>query len=476
MASENSRFRSSRSPFLIVEALVFDGEEWRGHNDVLLDGGLISEVGTCGSIAGPPGTEVVRANGAALVPGLIDIHGMDRSAASISGRDAINLLSQGITTVVTGNCGVGVPEGSVPDLAINVAELAGHNGAPRGEGARNNGVEAWLREKLEAGSRGVSLGLMYEPGRSASSRELEAVANLVADCDGVLAVHIRDEGPGLIHSLEEVIAFRRSAQTLVMHLKACGEKNWPQIDRARDLLHKAGVGWTYYPYTDTNTRLSACVPFPFQGARALERMLDRPEVRNELEEHGLQTLARGGWDGVLVTHGPTSAIGRSVAQIARERDCPPATALVLLLSEDPNVRARFREVAQLDATRTTARDSVAIPGSDAYVFDSSNMSPEHPRSFGAMARSLCWARDGGYLEQFLRSASSRPADLYGLDRGRIEAGRPADLALIDLERIQDRATYDEPGIPASGILRVWVGGCVAFEEGLPSTELAGVVL
>jgi N-acyl-D-amino-acid deacylase len=467
---------AASAPSLIRGARVFDGQDWRGECDVLVDGGLVAEVSAVGAVSPPPDVVTVDGAGLVLAPGFIDIHGMDRGAAAMAGKDAVNYLSQGVTTVVVGNCGVGTPDGAAPDLAVNVVELAGHNAAHRAATHGDGNVLDWLRARLERGARGVSLGLMYEPGRSASAAELRAVADLVADQGGVLAVHMRDEGAGFVDSISEILAIRGRAAVVIMHLKACGEQNWPLLDRGRELLRREGVQWTYYPYTDPNTRLAAAVPFPFDSASSLREMLQEPSLYQRFRDSGLQTLARRGWDGVIITQGPEPLIGTSVGAVARSRAMEPESAVAALLSEDMNIRARFVEVADLAGLQVSARDELAMAASDAYLFDSSAMNPEHPRNFGAIARSLQWARDGGYIENFLSGVTSRAADLYSLPRGRIEVGATADLVLLDVPDVHDRASDELPGLTATGVSTVWITGRVVYADGMPAKLRSGSVL
>lgn len=460
---------------VIRGALLFDGEQWRGECDVMINAGSIVAIGPVDTIDARPDMFAVEASGAVLAPGFIDIHGMDRCAPAVAGKDAINFLSQGVTTLVIGNCGVGTPEGAAPDLAINIVELAGHNAARTAVPATVDAIR-WLRSHLERRARGVSLGLMYEPGRSVASTELAQIGQLVAEHQAVLAIHMRDEGPGLLSSIEEVLAIRGGARTVVMHLKACGERNWPQLEHGRDLLARETVRWTYYPYADTNTRLAAAVPFQFDSPSSLRRLLQDSELRARFREGGLQTLARRGWDGVVITDGPQSLVGRSISALALACEVAPEDAVAALLADDANVRVRFADVADLNGIRASAGHELAMAASDAYVFDSTAMNPEHPRSFGAIARSLRWAREGNYLDKFLRSVTSRAADLYTLPRGRISVGAAADLVLFDVADVEDKASYDEPALLAVGVRTVWVSGCVAYEGQRTTASRLGSVL
>lgn len=474
----------SDETLLLRNGRVHDGEGWLGLQDVVVRDGVIAEIRPPSDARPVSDPAEVDLSGFELVPGFVDIHGMDVNVAAVSGKDARNLLAQGVTTLVVGNCGVGEPTGGDHRLALNVVELAGHNGGRNLLSAQSQGpageieLLAWVDQKLTSGARGVSLGLMYEPGRSADLEELSRLASIVQDHDAVLAVHLRDEGAGLIDSIDEILSVRGTARTVVMHLKACGPQNWGLLDPARERLISAGVRWTYYPYTDTNTRLVAADPalIHLTDGEKRERFLRDQGGVERLRESGLQTLARDGWAGVIVTRGPEDWCGESVSDLAGARGLTVEQFVIEALAESPDIRVRFKDVAELDGLHLSARHPLSLAASDGYVQTAGAPPVEHPRSFGAIARAFAWARDDKRVDDFLASMTSGAADLFGIRRGRIKVGEVADLVAVDMHGLRDNATYDRPELLATGVSRVWVRGRAAFAGGTATADFSGQLL
>lgn len=447
-------------PFVLRAVRALTPIGWKSDLDVVVDrtSGTIIEIGP-GVGGGAAGVEVDT-----LVPGFIDVHSMEVGPQTVAGKDGSNLLAQGVTTIVTGNCGVGYPElKDVGDLPVNVLPLIGHNAVSARIGSTRTAAE--VIDAMTAGMRvgtGASLGLMYEPGRSASASELEDIAHLVAQRSGTLTVHMRDEAAGLRNSIEECIALAAYCTVVVMHLKACGHRHWNALPELRGMLEAAQIPFTYYPYTDTNTRLDACYPGD----------------RYRLEVDGLQNLARDGWSGVVLTGNcPDQLIGLSVNRIGLLRGMTDVQAFESILRDFPDARVRFIEVAEEAQLRESARSPLAMPASDAYVFSIADQIAEHPRNYGAIARSLRWAREGGYTDHVIRNLTALPASVYGISsRGSLEPGNRADLVALSVEDIDDLATYESPTRLAQGVSQVWIGGRLAFRHGEAVDPTLGVVL
>lgn len=475
---------------LLRGARLFDGRAEHNSCDVVISGGFIQQIAAAGEIDDIR-DHIVELDGLLLAPGFIDLQGMDRSPSSLCKKGAANLLCQGITTLMIGHCGVGEPwqrdDCASMDLPVNVLRLVGHNAlrnaalasGPTAESEITAAVLTAANDEMSSGAAGVSLGLMYEPGRSAPTREIRSLSEAVGDHGGILAAHIRDEGSGLLGALEEVCGLDVRARRLVVHLKACGEMNWPLLAEGRSLLDREGVSWSFYPYEDTNTTLKAVFPAPYGQMSDDERLallIADPAARLDTEERGLHGLARERWAGVLVTRGDNTMVGQSIATLARAVGTEPVVFAAELVRRVPETRVRFREVAELAALRDTARGGQGLVGSDSYALAASDIA-EHPRSYGAVARTLRWAREDGYFLKALERLTSTAAAWLRLhDRGWVRPGYRADLVALDPTTVSDRSTYDAPSVTAHGVEHVWINGKRAVSRAQPTGQLGGVLV
>ncbi|WP_425259249.1 N-acyl-D-amino-acid deacylase family protein [Rubrivivax sp. RP6-9] len=447
--------------------------------DVAIGGGRIVAVGDLGKRCA---ARIVDARGLTIAPGFIDAHAHDDAAAF----DAERLhpkLSQGVTTVIVGHCGLSAAPlvaSRVPaplDLlgdgafrharfadyldaldaaqpAVNVAALVGHTtlrvremtDLARPATARERRAMAHhVAEALDAGAFGVSTGVFYAPARAADTDEIVEVCAAMAGSSRVLSVHLRDEGDSVLSALDEAlgIGVRLQVRTVISHHKLTGARNH---GRSAETLHRLRLArlsqqvcQDCYPYAASSTVLDA----------------DR-----------LAIAAR-----VLVTHSAAEPgqAGRDLHDIARDWGLPPASAARRLAP----ARAIYFSMHEADVERILA-DSETMIGSDGLPWDP----VPHPRLWGSFARMLAWARSGGLpLETAVHRMSGLTAARWGLaDRGVVAPGAAADLVLFDADRIADRATYALPAQPAEGIFAVWVNGVLAWQGGSPTGLRAGTVL
>ncbi|MDJ0776505.1 MAG: D-aminoacylase [Gammaproteobacteria bacterium] len=419
----------------------------------------------------------VDARGLTLAPGFIDSHTHDDLEA-IENPQLACKLSQGVTTVVAGNCGISIapletgqrlppPFPLLGDPAAfrfptvrayraqlerarpatNLALLAGHSSLRLGvmpekldadadESQRRQMAER-LRAALQDGCIGLSTGLDYPPAAAASTAEVVDIARVLNEYEhAVFATHMRDEGDAVLEAVEETLAIGRRAQVpvIISHHKCAGPNNY---GRSRDTLARidaaraAGrpVGFDVYPYTASSTSL---LPRFVRDAESVLVAESRPHP-----EHNGKLLER------IITEWNCSL------EEACERLYPAA--------------AIYFQMADEDLERILAHPAGMI-GSDGIP----SMKKPHPRLWGTFPRVLGhYVREKQLfdLETAVHKMTGLAADRFGLrDRGRIRTGARADLVLFDAGRIIDRATFSDPTRVCDGIHGVWVNGQQAWND------------
>jgi N-acyl-D-amino-acid deacylase len=480
----------------IRDALVVDGTGEPGRVvDVHIEAGRIALVGP-----GKPGAREIVAAGRALAPGFVDVHAHD-DAALLSTPDMHFKLLQGVTSVVIGNCGFSLapvaaggtePPGNAslfPGFssrfveladyarafasarpAINAISLVGHN-AIRARVMGNDeraptaselaDMRGHLERALEQGACGFSTGLIYRPGRVATTEEIIEVGRPLAHFGALYTTHMRSEGNRLLESVDETLSVARAigCRAQISHHKAGGRQNWGKVaaSLARiDAANAAGADVTLdaYPY--------------IAGSGPMIEYFDLAQIDSALAE-AMQ---------IASCPGCPAYDGRRLTEIAASEQIELAELVKKVLTlpgAERTVVITFM-MAEEDV-ETNLRHPRVMVGSDGLP------NPEgrpHPRLYGTFPRLLGeYARRRGLLslEAAVRKISGLPCERFGLcSRGHIEAGFHADLVIFEPDVIVDRATYSDPKQPPAGIDLVLVNGVVACEGGQPSDAFAGTFL
>jgi N-acyl-D-amino-acid deacylase len=307
---------------LIVNGLVVDGTGAPARRAVIgIRDGKIAAV-TWPTFA--QADRLLDAEGMVVAPGLIDVHTHiegNVAGASKGPLPAPNFISQGITTIITGNCGRSATslakffrQLESQGVEINVASLVGHNTIRRqvlGEAGRAptpdelRKMADLIARAMQDGALGLSTGLEYTPGTFADAREVQALATVAAQYHGIYTTHMRDEGNGVINSIKEALDVGRQAHIPVeiSHLKWRGRINWGQAQRLIDLLRQAQreglqVRCDLYPYTASSTSLDLLIP---KGAREgginkLRERLNNPTQHRRIVESILEQMSNEGWN------------------------------------------------------------------------------------------------------------------------------------------------------------------------------------
>jgi N-acyl-D-amino-acid deacylase len=453
-------------------------------------------------------------------------------------RAAPNLVSQGITTVVVNQDGrspwpVAEQRALIEQQGIgpNTMLLVGHGTVRRrimGDDVRRAAradeiakMRALVRQALAEGGVGLSAGLEYDPGRWSTTDEVVELARELPAVNGVYISHERSEGsdplwyvpsqdgpvaPTLLDAVQETITIgeQTGARVVASHLKAKGEHYWGSSAAAISLIQRArdrGVDvWAdQYPYptsgTDGSTVLipawatrapGAGPPPPGSRATMLKRMLgDPPSARLIRSDIAHEIRRRGGAANIVVYDYPDKALyGKTLAEIASLWTLDPVETAIRIQLEglpDRNGGARMRgfSMAEQDMELIAKQPWVAT-STDAGIALPGDGPSTHARFYGSFTRKIRhYALDRGAitLEHAIRASTSLPARIMRLDdRGLIREGMAADIVVLDLARVRDKATFFEPHQHSEGIDHVLVNGVAVIDGGKLTNALAGRVL
>jgi len=415
--------------------------------DVGISGGRIAAIADLTSAAAAARLD---ASGCVVSPGFIDIHNHSDIALLADGR-AESMIRQGVTTQVTGNCGLTaapVHDGVRTDLvrtlagleygqpwpwnsfgqflqalraapkATHVAPLVGH-GAIRAcamgfaDRAPTRGEQDVMRrlavEAMEAGAFGMSSGLVYPPGLYCATDELVDLCRVVARHDGIYASHVRGEANPVVESVREALRIAREADVPVeiSHHKAAGRENWGKVRTTYAMIAEAArtrdVTYDIYPYTAGSAALSQLVP-PWAHAGGAEAMLARlrdPGVRPKIHHDVIHETPEWNnffvidWRDIRLAYIHTEPhrwmTGLSVHAAAEKLGREPVDLALDLIVEDGNRTTMVNFVMAEEDVNFLLPKPESIIGSDGWSISPGGPTAEgrpHPRSYGAFARVL----------------------------------------------------------------------------------------
>ncbi|QIL75128.1 N-acyl-D-amino-acid deacylase family protein [Hymenobacter sp. HDW8] len=499
-----------KADILIRNGRLYDGtgNTWT-LGDVAIRAGRIVAVGRLP--ANYPADTVLDAKGLAVAPGFIDVH-THIEDDEVRQPTADNFIYDGVTTVVTGNCGSSrLPLGGYFQtldslrLSVNVASLVGHGTvrkAVMGRAQRTpteaelQRMESLVDSAMLAGAVGLSSGLIYIPGTYSRTPELVRLARVAGRRQGLYATHMRNESDSVTFSIQEALRIGREAglPVQISHLKLGGQQNW---GRTADLLtliedaRQAGQQVTIdqYPYTASSTSLSTLLPDDVQadGRDSLRVRLARPAVRKAVEASMVDRLRRRKLKhfsyAVVASFPPdTSYNGRSIEEINRMRGgrhkarAEAATILDLVLQYDAGMV--FHGMSETDV-QNIMRYPQNMVASDASIRVWQQGVP-HPRGYGSNARVLgYYVREKHVLtlEEAIRRMTSLPAQTFGFtDRGLLRPGFVADIVIFDPTTVTDRSTFEKPHQYSVGMQYVLVNGRLTLRDGHHTGARGGQIL
>jgi N-acyl-D-amino-acid deacylase len=483
------------------------GNSWY-YGDVAISNGKIVAIG---KFPEANAVRIIDVTGLVVAPGFIDVHThIETNDLKVPTGD--NFIFDGVTTVVTGNCGA-----SNTDIAryffqldsvktsLNVATLIGHNSvrhAVMGDSQRDptpaelQQMDDLVEQAMRDGAVGLSTGLIYIPGTFSKTEEVVSLAKAAAKHNGVYASHIRDEGTYVTEAIEEAIDIGRQARMPVeiSHFKVTYKPNWGrsastirQIENAR----LAGIDVTVdqYPYVASSTSLNTVLPsWAFSGGRdslllrlrdeGIRKKISKEMVRSlkgkKLKDFGYAVVARYGAD--------TTLNGKNISEInrlkGRKKKPGDEVQTVLEMVENGSAQMVFFSMNE-DDLRRIMQSPYTMFASDAGIARFGSGVP-HPRTYGTNARVL-----GHYvrslkvirLEEAIRRMTTLPAQKFQLrDRGLIREGMSADLVVFNEATVTDQSTFTRPHAYSSGFEYIIVNGGITVEKGKHTGLRNGTVL
>jgi N-acyl-D-aspartate/D-glutamate deacylase len=477
--------------------------------DIGISGDKIVKIGR---ISEKKETTVIDASGKIVTPGFIDIHSHGERQILVD-RTAHNLITQGATTIVGGNCG-----GSPLDLAkffaqfesqgaaLNVGVLVGHNTIRRkvmGNSGREptdgelGEMKKLVEEAMRAGALGLSTGLKYRPGVYTKTEEVIALARVASRYGGFYATHLRDEGLELFEAMDEAIRIGKGAKIPVQmsHHKAAGVDMWGQSEKSLKKIEDArarglDVTTDQHPYPATFTTCTIIFPpWALEGSpEDIKKRLNDPETRQKVVDGIVENIIhdRGGNDiqniMIAVFSKDPSLEGKNLKGILDSQGKDPtmenAAELLIDLYERGGASCVFFCLSMEDVVRIM-QHPLTMHGSDAGNAIL-NKGKVHPRHYGHFPRIIALhVRDRGdlSLEEAIRKMTSMPAARIGCrDRGILSDGKYADIVVFDYEDIQDKATFIDPHQYPEGIEYVIVNGEIVVDHGKITGKLPGRIL
>ncbi len=429
------------------------------------------------------GDDEVDGAGRVLAPGFIDVHTHDDTNV-IRTPDMLPKVSQGITTVIVGNCGISASpvtlRGDPPDPmnllgpasafgyprfadyveaveqtqpAVNVAALVGHTALRNNHldrldrAATETEVAAMreqLREALAHGALGLSTGLAYANAYASTTEEVMGLAEPLAEAGAIYTTHLRTEFDAILDAMDEAYRVGKHARVplVISHLKCAGAENWGRAGEVLASIEAAQrwqpVGCDCYPYTASSSTLDLK-----QVSSDFEIIITWSDPHPDMAGQTLKDIA--------------AAWGTDLMEAARRLQ--PAGAV-------------YHNMSAADLERILSHPATVV-GSDGLPNDPN----PHPRLWGAFPRVLGYfSRERGLfsLAQAVRKMTGQSAERFGLtERGLLREGWWADLVLFDPDTVRDRATFSDPKQPATGIEAVWVNGTLSYRGGAVQPRRAG---
>jgi len=453
----------------------------------------------------------IDATGLIVAPGFIDVHTHIENDEA-KNPFATNFIMDGVTTVITGNCGsskVDIKKYlSFIDslhLSINVATLIGHNDvreAVMGDANRAptndelTRMKALVTQAMQDGAVGFSTGLIYIPGTYANTNEIIELAKVAAQYNGVYTTHMRNESDSITEAIEEALTVAKAANIPleISHFKVGGQQNWGRSKQTLAMVMQArdqGLEVTIdqYPYTASSTSLNTLLPdwVLADNDDSLKARLQNPDTKKQVIAYMLDKLKKRklkhySYAVVAYYKADTTLNGKSIEDINRawhrkhKAKYEVETVIDMMLKGGAGMV--FHGMSE-DDVKYIMQYPFNMAASDASIRVYGEGVP-HPRGYGTNARVLGkYVRDEKIisLEEAIRRMTSLPAQKFHFnDRGLLLPGYAADLVVFDANTVNDLSTYENPHQYSTGFKYVLVNGKITLDKEKHNGSRNGVVL
>ncbi|MDO8560819.1 MAG: D-aminoacylase [bacterium] len=517
---------------VIKNGTIIDGSgKPRFEGDIGIQGVKIKEVG---KIDEKGAKRVIEAFGLFVTPGFIDItNHSDSSGSLFDDPQQAACLTQGVTTILVGNCGVSLAplasseaikavgkwqdvskmninwasfgefldELSRHQFGVNVASLVGHNTLRRGVIGSEirpltieelSEIQYLIEKSIGEGAFGLSTSLSNAHEQVATSDEIIAMAKVVSRFGGVYKTHLRNESRELLSSINEAILIGREARVpvIISHMKAIGRKSWPFFLQAIKMIENARktdgvkISFDLFPYARTGSFLYFVLP-SWAREGGFEEMFKRfrdLETRKKILDYLKPETFH--FDKITIASAENKSLnGKTLEEIANVLNQPVEEIMLDI------VLASHGKATILGRTLSFKNILLGIAAPFSIIASDGNSVSEefiksgklaHPRGYGAFTHFLHrFVAEKGIAtwEEGIKKITSLPAEAVGIkERGLIKSGYHADIAIFDPKTIHDHATYQSPFVTSKGVSWVIVNGVVAVENGAVTSVKNGNAL
>ncbi len=500
-------FSQTTYDILLKNGKIIDGtgNNWYYGSVAIKDGKIIA----IGKNLNVTANKTIDAAGLIIAPGFIDVH--THSENIMQKPTADNFIYDGVTTLVTGNCGssnVNLKEffrkvdSTKP--SVNMASLIGHNSVRIEVMGMSNRVatneeikkmETLVEQGMKDGAVGFSTGLIYVPGTYCSTDEVVQLAKASAKYNGIYASHIRNEESGVLDAINEAIDIGRKANMPVeiSHFKAGYKANFGKSKEMIALVEaarKEGLDVTIdqYPYTASSTNLGVRLPdWALSGGHdSIVARINNPQQHQQIIKEMLEQIKKyqqKNYSFAVVANckADSTLNGKNISQInsskGRRSKAKEEAETILDIMKIGGAQMVYHSMSE-DDVKYIMQYPFNMIASDAGVALGNGM--PHPRTYGTNARVLGkYVREQKVmnLEEAIRRMTSLPAQKFQLkDRGLLKEGMAADIVIFDENKVNDNSTFENPHQFSVGFEFVLVNGKLVIENKKHTGQRSGVIL